>query len=135
MQLQLPPVQLTVQFEPWSHVVSQWPPTQSTTHVAPAGHVVWQLPPRHLTAHFAALVQVVVQFPLKQLSVQSLPVAQSVVHGVPSSPHLRSHVPPLGHEHVVPLHEPAPPEEDDGESLPPSLGVGVVVLLGPSVKS
>ncbi len=123
-----------MQLEPWSQVVSQWPPVQSTVHVAPAGQAVWQLPPRQLTEHLAVAVQLVVQLPLKQLSEQSLPAAQSVVHGEPPvSPHLRSHLPPLGHAHVLPLHEPAPPDEDDDESLPPSLGV--VAVLGPSVKS
>ena len=133
MQLQPPPVQLTVQFESLSQEVSQFPPVQLTSHVAPAGHAVWQFPPRQLTTHLAVLVQLVVQLPLKQLSEQSLPAAQSVVHGMPSSPHLRSHLAALGHEHVLPLHEPAPPDEDD-ESVPPSLGV-VVMMLGPSVKS
>ena len=128
----MPPAQLPVHVAPRSQVVSQWPPTQSTTHVAPVGHEVWQLPPRQLTEHLAPSVQVVVQLPLVQLSVQSLPVAQAVVHGLPSSPHWRSHFAAAGHEQVLPLHEPAPPE-DDGESVPPSRGVAVA--LGPSVKS
>lgn len=132
VQVQPPPVQLTVQFESLSQVVSQLPPVQLTSHVAPAAQAVWQLPPRQLTTHFEAFVQWVVQLPLKQLSEQSLPAAHSVVHGTPSSPHLSSHLAALGHEHVLPLHEPAPPDEDDGASVPPSLGV-VVVVLGPSV--
>ena len=130
MHSQLPPVQLTVQVAPWSQVVLQLPPVQLTEHVEPAAQVVLQSPPRQETKQDALALHSVVHPPLKQLSEHSLLAAQVVVHAPVVSPHARSHFPAAGHSHVLPVHEPAPPDDDE-ESTPPS----PVLVAVPSVKS
>jgi len=130
VQLQLPPGQLTVQVAPSGQVVEQPPPMHETVQVEPAAHVVEQLPPTHETEHLAAAAQSVAHRPLRQLNEQSLPAAQLAAQPLPS-PQLSSHFAAAGHWHVVPVQEPAPPEDEVEESVPPSFAPVPV----PSVKS